>query len=311
MPKIEVTQPDGSSDTPPLDEIQAAPPPEDEPPADEPAAESTEAAAPAEPPAAEPEPDEVQVTIGDETPPEDPEQAFSGPAPDWVKELREEQRRLRRQVREYEARERAAQQQGQPVAVPTLGAKPKLEDHDYDTDRYESALEAWYKQKDAADAAKREQEQALAEQQKAWQARLDAYGQQKTALKVRDYDEAEATVQETLNVTQQGVVLQGAENPALVVYALGKNPKRAKELAAITDPVRFAFAVAKLEQQLKITPRAKPPAPERTVPAGTAPVSGATDSALERLRADAERTGDYSKVVRYKQQLRAKQAAAR
>lgn len=303
MPNVEVTQPDGSSDTPPLDEIQAAPLTEDEPPADEPPAEEAEAAAPAEP-------DEVQVLIGDEAPPDEPEQSFDGPAPDWVKELREEQRRLRRQVREYEAKERAAQQQAAP-STPALGAKPRLEDHDYDTDRYEAALESWYKQKDAVEAAKRQQEQALAEQERAWKSRLDTYGQQKAALKVRDYEDAEATVQETLNVTQQGVVLQGAENPALVVYALGKNPKKAKELAAITDPVRFAFAVAKLEQQLKITPRAKPPAPERTVPAGTAPVSGATDSALERLRSEAERTGDYSKVVRYRQQLRAKQAAVR
>ena len=307
MPNVEVTQPDGSSDTPPLDEIQAAPPTEDEPLADEPAAESAEAAAPA----AEAEPDEVRVTIGDEEPPEDEEQAFAGPAPDWVKELREEQRRLRRQVREYEAKERAAQQQAAPN-VPTLGAKPRLEDHDYDTDRYEAALETWYKQKDAVEAAKRQQEQTLAEQQKAWQSRLDVYGQQKAALKVRDYEDAEARVQETLNVTQQGVVLQGAENPALVVYALGKNPKKAKELASITDPVRFAFAIAKLEQQLKITPRAKPPAPERTVPAGTAPVSGGnSDTTLERLREEAARTGDMTKVVRYKQQLRAKQAAAR
>lgn len=297
MPKV--TQPDGSSDTPPLDETQAAPLPEDEPPADEPPAGESPA-----------EPDEVQVTIGDETPPDEDAPGFSGPAPEWVKELREEQRRLRRQVREYEAKERAAVQQGQPAAVPTLGAKPRLEDHDYDTDRYEAALESWYKQRDSVEAAKRQQEEAQAEQQKAWQSRLDTYGQQKTALKVRDYDEAEAKVQETLNVTQQGVVLQGAENPALVVYALGKNPKRAKELAAITDPVRFAFAVAKLEAQLKITPRAKPPAPERTVPSGTAPVSGGnSDTTLERLRDEAARTGDMTKVVRYKQQLRAKQAA--
>jgi len=123
---------------------------------------------------------------------------------------------------------------------------------------------------------------------------------------VRDYDEAEHTVMETLNVTQQGVVLQGAENPALVVYALGKNIKRAKELAAITDPVRFAFAVAKLEAQLKVTPRTKPPAPEKPMPSGTAPVSGATDSTLERLREEAARTGDFSKVVKYKAQIKNK-----
>jgi len=304
MPEVEVMQPDGSTDTPPLDdetvELNEAGTDEAEP-------EQQEAE---EPPAAETEPDEVQVTIGDESAPDDETPGFNGPAPEWVKELREEQRRLRRQVREYEARERAAQEQKDIAqGVPVLGAKPKLEDHDYDTTAYESALESWYRQKEAVDEAKRNREQALEEEKRAWEARLEGYTKQKSALKVRDYDDAESAVQETLSVTQQGVILQGAENPALVVYALGKNPKRAKELASIADPVRFAFAVAKLEAQLKITPRSKPPAPEKGIPAGTAPVSGTTDSQLERLREEAARTGDMTKVIRYKQQLKAKQQA--
>jgi len=108
-----------------------------------------------------------------------------------------------------------------------------------------------------------------------------------------------------LNVTQQGVVIQGAENPALVIYALGKNPKKAKELASIADPVKFAFAIAKLETQLKVTGKRTPPPPEKTVGGGTAPIRGAVDSNLERLREDAARTGDYSKVYAYKKQKRA------
>jgi hypothetical protein len=112
-------------------------------------------------------------------------------------------------------------------------------------------------------------------------------------------------VQEQFNVTQQGILLQGLDNPALVVYALGKNPKRAKELASITDPVRFATAAGKLEAQLKVTNRPKPPAPPRVV-TGSAPISGSVDSNLERLRAEAEKTGDMTKVLRYKQQMRAK-----
>ena len=134
-------------------------------------------------------------------------------------------------------------------------------------------------------------------------AKLNSYSKAKTELKVKDFDDAEATVQETLNSTQQGIILQGAENPALLVYALGKNPKKAKELASITDPVKYAFAVAKLETQLKVTNRKAAPPPEKTV-RGTGPVSGTVDSQLERLRADAEKTGDYSKVMAYKRQKR-------
>jgi hypothetical protein len=243
----------------------------------------------------------VTVSIGDDAPPAEEEERA---APEWVRDLRKQHRELQRKVREYEAKEQAA-----PVGPKPVGPKPKLEDHDYDTDRYETALESWYAQKAAADKAEREAQKQAEEAQRAWQAKLDGYGKAKVELKVRDYDEAEHTVMETLNVTQQGVVLQGAENPALVVYALGKNPKKAKELAALTDPVKFAFAVAKLEAQLKVTPRTKAPAPERVLPAGTAPVSGGSDTTLERLREEAARTGDMTKVVAYKRQLAAKAQA--
>lgn len=296
--EIEVTQPDGSSEAPDLDELEAAN--EAEAKASEPDETADDETAEAD----DTESDEVTVSITGEPDPEpEPERA-----PDWVRDLRRSHRELQRKVREYEAREQTAPVQAE---LPKLGAKPKLEDHDYDTDKYESALEDWYKKRDAVEAVKREQQRQAEEQQRSWQAKLDGYGKAKAELKVRDYDDAEAAVQEALSVTQQGVVLQGAENPALVVYALGKNPKKAKELASITDPVKFAFAIAKLESQLKVQPRKTAPPPERTAPAGNAPISGTTDNTLERLRAEGMRTGDMTKVIRYKAQLREKQAAKR
>ena len=291
--EIEVTQPDGSSETPALDELESQQP-------DEELTEEPEAAPEAE---AEAEPDEVVVTIGDETPAEEPERA-----PEWVRELRKSHRELQRKVREYEEQSARATA---PAAVPTLGAKPKLEDHDYDTDKYETALEAWYRQKDTVEAARRQAEAQAEAQRKAWQDKLDGYAKAKADLRVKDYEDAEATVQESLNTVQQGVLLQGADNPALVVYALGKNPKKAKELASINDPVKFAFAVAKMEAQLKVNPAKRPPAPERAITGSSAPISGTVDSTLERLRAEAEKTGDMTKVIRYRNQLREKQAAKR
>ena len=247
--------------------------------------------------AAAPEPEEVIVTIGDEKPVEEEEQA-----PDWVRDLRRKNREDQKRIRELEAK----LQQTQPQqAVPRLGPKPTLEGMDYDSAKYEAALEQWYSQKRQVDEFQSRVKAAEQQQMQAWQAKLEAYGSAKQSLKVRDYDDAEATVQEALNTVQQGVLLQGADNPAMVVYALGKNPKKAKELAAITDPVKFAFAVAKLEAQLKVAPRKTPPPPEGAI-RSTAPISGAVDSNLDRLRAEAERTGDYSKVYRYKQQLKAK-----
>jgi hypothetical protein len=245
---------------------------------------------------AQAEPDEITVTIGDEPVEEDKEAA-----PEWVRDLRKKNREDQKRIRELEAK--LAQQQA-PQAAAAPSKKPELEDFDYDTSKYEASLSDWFDKKrryeEQLSQAKRQEEQA----QESWQSKLEGYAQARTSLKVKDFEDAESTVAEMLNITQQGVVIQGAENPALVIYALGKNPKKAKELASIDDPVKFAFAIAKLETQLKVTGKRTPPPPEKTV-GGTAPIRGAIDSNLERLRQDAERTGDYSKVYAYKKQKKA------
>ena len=244
----------------------------------------------------EPDEEEVVVSIGEEAPP--PEEHT--PAPEWVRELRKTNRELQRQNRELQSKLQVQPTENKPVVI---GAKPKLEDHDYDADKYEEALTNWFERKRQADEVNAKQEAEVMNQQKAWQAKLDGYGKAKAELRVRDYEDAEAVAQEVFSITQQGVILQGAENPALVVYALGKNPKKAKELAEVSDPVKFAFAVAKLEKELKVTNRRAAPAPERIV-SGTGRSSGAVDSTLERLREDAARTGNMTKVIQYRAQKR-------
>lgn len=241
--------------------------------------------------------DEVVVSIGEESPPTEEEVR----APEWVRELRKTNREKERRIRELEAKLTATTTENKPVV--TMGPKPKLEDHDYDADRYEQALDAWHERKRQHDLEAEMVKKSELQQHQAWQAKLDSYGKAKAELKVRDYEDAEETVQQFLNVTQQGVVLQGADNPALVIYALGKNPKKAKEIAEITDPVKFAFAVAKLEKELKVTNRRAAPAPERIV-SGTGRSSGAVDSTLDRLREEAARTGNMTKVIQYKAQKR-------
>jgi hypothetical protein len=240
--------------------------------------------------------EEVVVSIGEEAPP--PEEHT--PAPEWVKELRKTNRELQRQNRELQGKLQAAPPETKPVVI---GNKPKLEDHDYDADKYEEALTNWFERKRQADDVNAKQEAEVMNQQKEWRAKLDGYGKAKAELRVKDFDDAEEVAQQVFSITQQGVLLQGADNPALVVYALGKNPVKAKELAEIKDPVKFAFAVAKLEKDLKVTNRRQAPAPERVV-TGTGRSSGAVDSTLERLREDAARTGNMTKVIQYKAQKR-------
>ena len=245
----------------------------------------------------ETESEEVVVSIGEDAPPADEEVR----APEWVRELRKTNREKERRIRELEAKLSATTTEIKPVV--TLGPKPKLEEYDYDADRYEQAIDQWHDRKRDHDREADAALQSELQQQKAWQSKLDDYGKAKAELKVRDYEDAEETVQQILNITQQGVVLQGCDNPALVVYALGKNPKKTAELEKLTDPVKFAFAVAKLEKELKVTNRRAAPAPERVV-SGTGRSSGAVDSTLERLREEAARTGNMTKVIAYRAQKR-------
>ena len=237
--------------------------------------------------------DEIVISIGEESPPQEEEVR----APKWVRELRKSNREKERKIRELEAQLNASATETKPVALP---AKPTLEGCDYDSDEYENKLAAWYEQKREYDAAEAQIEAQRDAEAKEWQDKLNSYAKAKASLKVRDYEDAEAFALDTFNVTQQGIVLQGAENPAHLIYALGKSQKRAKELASINDPVKFAFAVAKLETQLKVTNRKAAAAPERTITSGGGRISGSVDSHLERLREEALKTGDLSKVMAYK-----------
>jgi hypothetical protein len=264
-----------------------------------PETETPEAEAPPED-APEEEEGEVVVTFGDEAPPPDPE-----PTPDSnpLKLQRERIKALEREKRELEDRLRAKEA---PIPEAPLGPEPNLEDYDYDESKFKAGWRDWTERKRQADerAAKANAEARAKEE--AWQAKLADYGQAKAKLKVPDYEDAEERIQQLFDVTQQGVMIAGADNPALLVYALGKHPAKAKELAAIKDPVKFAFAVAKLETQMRTTPRprAAPPPPETPLQS-TAPSRSAVNATLERLDQEALRTGDRSKVVAYMRQMRA------
>ena len=240
--------------------------------------------------------EEVVITIKGESPaPEEEEKQ----APEWVKNLRKSYRELQREKRELEEKLKMVLPAPEQSPVDP-GKKPTLEACDYDSDKFENELSDWFERKRQADEAVARHRTKQQAEQETWQKKLEGYNQSKSGLKVSDFQDAEEAVLESLSITQQGIILQGAQNPAVMVYALGKNPKKAKELAEITDPVQFAFAVAKLETQLSVTRRNLPP-PEKRIVSNSG--SGSSSVQLERLRDEAARTGDYTKVMAFKKQL--------
>lgn len=247
---------------------------------------------------------EIVVSIGDE---EVPEEATE--APKWVKELRKSHRELQKRNKELEQKLSQSSVEKNPTQ---LAEKPKLEDFDYDTDAFETALESWHENKRKVDEFKSQKEAEQKQIEEQWQQSLASYEEKKASLKVRDYEDAEDVAKSVFDETQQGIIVHAADNPAVLVYALGKNHKKAKELSEIKDPVKFAFAVAKLETKLKVTNRKPKTKPESKVSRGTSRISGSgsSDAALDRLREEAAKTNDYSKVMAYKRKLKQKAASA-
>jgi hypothetical protein len=237
------------------------------------------------------------VYIGDAPPPDEDKE----PAPAWVKELRKKTREDAKKIRELEAKIAAQTQQTPPPVVPALGPKPKMADVDYDPEQYEAKLTEWHERKRRADEAEAAEKAKREEATKSSREKLEAYSKAKAALRVPDFDEAEEVVIGAMSIMQQDLIVQYADAPHTLVYALGKNPTKAKELAAIKDPGRFIAAIVKLEPTVKVQSRKGRPESE-IIPSGTGRVSGA-DNVLEKLRAEAEKTGDYTKVVDYKRKL--------
>ncbi len=245
--------------------------------------------------------DELVVTIGDEAAPIEDEKA----APPWVKELRRSDREKTRRIRELEQR-LAAAQPVQPAAV--AGPRPTLAGCDFDEDKFSAELDAWHGRKRQAEDSEREAERSKQAHAAAWQKQLDGYKQQAAALRVPNFAAAEEAVKDTFSVVQQGLIIKACKQPALMVAALGSNDRKARELAAITDPVEFTAEIARVEVQLKTQTRKPATLPEKAAPRSSITGASAVDGELAKLQERAAKTGDRTQVVRYLQG-KAKQAA--
>lgn len=211
------------------------------------------------------------------------------------KEARAEAARLKRELEALRA----------PAGAADPGPEPTSEDCDYDEAELKRRLRKWDQDKAAFDSHKAkaaEQEQA---QQREIQSRISAYAAagEELSRRVPGYPEAEKAVAAGLSEDRKIMLLKYADNAARVVYFLGRNPERLEEFAKETDLGRFVAKLAKLEVSMKERKKTQAPPPEQS-PRGSGAVNSA-DSTLEKLRAKAEKTGDYGPVNAYKRKQRA------
>jgi hypothetical protein len=217
---------------------------------------------------------------------------------DLVRHLRSELRKTQARAKELEGGEKPRP----PIVV---GDKPTLESCDYDEDKFEQELDAFKERQRLASAQADEGQKAKQAEQQAWQADLTRYGEKRAALPFKDIDDVEAVVVSALSQAQQAMVVKSANDPAKLIYALGKHPTKLAALAGVTDPVKFIAATVRLETEVKMAkrkPTAEPDVPVR----GSASLSSA-DKELERLEAKAARNGgDRSEIIAYKEKMRRK-----
>jgi len=254
------------------------------------------------------EEDELAIMLdGQQIADDENEEAIEGkPAPAWVKELRRVNREQAKEIKEL----RKMQSQSKVPADQDddkLPSRPILEDFDYDSDAYEKAVFDYAEKKKAFDLKKQKQEEQQNAENERWQKVVNSYEERKKSLKLKGIEEAEQIVQENLDEIKQAIILEAVDDPALVIYILGKNKKELDALKQESNPVKFAVKVAKLEARMKVEKKSgSKPAPEKRLNAERVSTS-AVDSALEKLRDEAAKTGDYSKVMRYKAQMKNKE----
>lgn len=236
---------------------------------------------------------------GEEYPTFDGEPEAEEQETDLVKHLRRENRQLQKRVAEQ-----SRSQQEEPIVV---GPRPKLEDFDFDSEAHDKALDEYEDRKEAKRQQDLRIDAAKNREAETWRQVEQNYQAKRAALPYRDKEEVERQAFEVLSPAHQALIADIAPDPALFIYAAGKNPGRLTELAGydMSDPrqvVKLAAAVGRMGASLTVKKRAKPPAPQSIVRGGVA--RQGSDKELERLEREADKTGDRTALINYRRSLK-------
>ena len=238
------------------------------------------------------------VSIGDDEP--DKEEEDSEGAPEWVKDVRKNNREMKKELKALKAEKAQREAAKDQVEV---GERPKQDDYDYEQqEQYANDIIAWNDRKRKLEttkqAAKAEEVAADARYHK----RLASYDVNKAALQVDNFEEVEDRVKSQFSVQQHAIAIHALDKPELFMLAVGNSQKTLDRLSEIKDPVIFAVEIGKIEAKLKTTKRKSPP-PETRLK-GTAAIGGSSDTHMAKLEREAEKSGDRTKIYAYRRQLK-------
>ncbi len=232
---------------------------------------------------------------GEVTVPAFADEEGAAPAPEETSVIRELRRANRDQQKRIAELERV--QQPKPVEA---GPKPTLESCEWDEDRFEAELDNWKSVKAQSAEQEAKAAQSAEAEAKAWEERSTRFQEGIKSLRIADAQDAIEQVQADLP-QQIFAALVGSKKGHAVAYALSKSPAKLKELSEL-NLFDAAVMIGEMGATVQMTKRTLP-APDRPLK-GSAPLGGSADKQLERLEAEAAKTGNRTKVIAYKRELR-------
>lgn len=134
-------------------------------------------------------------------------------------------------------------------------------------------------------------------------------------LGVADYEEIEDKAIEILGKNVVNQLISGNDESHKILYFLGKNPKRAADIADLikTQPIRGVMELGALGEGLKVIRQKanlnQAPDPDTEL-AGGSPTKGSSyERKLDELREQASKTGDMKALIAFKKESREKARA--
>lgn len=237
--------------------------------------------------------DEEEITFaGDEEDGDDT-------AADLPKRLRDE---IKKRDRENAALKKRVAELDKPAAPADVGPRPTREEYDWDDDKYDAAVDEWNAKKLRAEAAQDEPNDGEAEAKQD----VERLNTGIASLTYADAKDVVPQAMEALSAADQFIIASAAKDPGKLIYALAKNPARLSALLDIKNPVKKIAEIARMEMQMTV--RSKAPPPPENVRSGDARVSVGADKEEARLEKEAERTGDRTKLIRYRSEKNQKAA---
>lgn len=238
---------------------------------------------------ADPEPLELEIEgeeAGDDTP--------------LIKQLRQQVADAKREAADL----RRASQPGQKIEV---GKRPTIEDFDWDQEKFDAAYDAWNDRRLQAERHDREATEQQEVKNREFERLRDNHRQRALMLRIPDFDAREKAVVDALGSPElAGIALVLANDSAKLVGAVGANSAALARIEAEPDPIRKLKILKELESKI-VTRKAPPPPEAQTIQRGTASVAQPDpDKKLAQLEKEAERTGDRTKIIAHKREMKLK-----